>query len=153
VAAVAKGIILELQLLGPEHRLMGNAAQAENGLKLGHGLNFLAQERVALANFRGHWLVLGGQTAHRIGNSAVVKRHSRISPPAFIQGIGLGSEAELMQSRIKQLPRDVPGKRPPGTVGAPFPGAQAHHQKAAVQGAEGRYGPGMPIRVPLTDGG
>ncbi len=69
---VAEGEILDFQTVGPEQCLVGDGAEGDDHLEIGHGGQLRLQMPVALANFRCRWLVGRRQATDGVGDTAIV---------------------------------------------------------------------------------
>lgn len=136
-----------------QQRLVGDRAERDNDFQVWHRCQFIAQVRVALADFSRSRLVGRWQAADCVGDPAVAELHGRICPLVCPQRLGDAGEAETVQCGVKQFACDVAGKRAAGTVGTAFARAEADDEQFGVEAAKGGNGECVPVRVTLANAG
>ena len=150
---VPEDVFLELQAIGPEQRLVRDAAEGDDHLQIRHGGQLGLEMAVALADFGSYRLVGRRQAAHGIGDAAIGQLHQRIGPLIGTERLGDAGKTETMQGRIKQFAGDVAAERSTGAIRPFFARSEADHQQARRERAEGRHRQGMPVGVALADHG
>jgi hypothetical protein len=87
---------------------------------------------MAGTNFTWFWLVLRGQAAHCIGDTAAAQVQSWVGISSRIQRFGTTGKTVFMQRAIQQLACKIAAEWPTGAVRAVHPGSQSNNQKLAV---------------------
>ena len=122
---------------------MGNRAECQDRTKPRHIIDFGEQKPTAVRDLARFGLVLGRDTANRIGDAHPPERKTVVRPGVIIT---LG-EPVLAQRRIEQPAGVIAGKRTPRPVRAAQARREAHDQQFGLGVAEGRHRPIEPFRV------
>ena len=111
---------------------MGDFAQRENHLQIGHGGHLALEKCVAGLDFLRGWFVLRWNTAYRIDNQAVFQFQTIIRP----RSKGAFGKSEFFDCCVKQVSCVIAGKRPTGLICAAQTGSQTSNHKAGIVIAE-----------------
>ena len=115
-----------------KHAVVRDPTQRQDRAQLHHFGYGVPQEFPAVGNFQAARLVLGRNTAHRVGDAAIEQDQAVIGS----RFVAPGGEAIALQGLVEQVAGVIAGKGPAGAVGAPQARRQSGHEQTCLARTE-----------------